>query len=154
MCLIGELSHIKEAIPDIVSLVPLLREAAGYHHYTHHVIFLETICKQIPTLAKNLGKKTFKTVLEDFLDGIFYSLVSSVIIIAWNCKVVNYLVLIASYRVRFEQDCENALTSSAASQCLSHIAAFLGPNILRARVQNYNPGYLKQLESVIYIAPF
>ncbi|KAL0266896.1 UNVERIFIED_CONTAM: hypothetical protein PYX00_009320 [Menopon gallinae] len=123
--LMGELSEIKEALPDIMSLVPLLREAASYHHYAHHVIFLETLCKQIPVLARNLGRKSFKMVLEDFLDAIFYSL-----------------------------GCENSLTSSAATQCLSQIAAFLGPNVLRARVQNYKAEYVKQLESVIYIAPY
>lgn len=72
---VGELSHIKEAHGDIISVVPLLREAARHRHYTHHVIFLETICKQVPVIAKNLGKKTFKTIVEDFFDIIFYSLV-------------------------------------------------------------------------------
>lgn len=74
--MIGELSHIKETHADIITTVPLLKEAANYHHYTHHVIFLETICKQIPVIAKNLGKKAFKTIVEDFFDIVFYSLVS------------------------------------------------------------------------------
>lgn len=37
------------------------------------------------------------------------------------------------------QECENALTSSAASQCLTQLSQFLGPNILRGRVEEYNP---------------
>ncbi|KAK6621052.1 hypothetical protein RUM43_011356 [Polyplax serrata] len=123
--LIGELSHIKEIHNEIISIVPLLKESGRYRHYTHHVVFLETICKQIPFLAKNLGKKVFKNIVEDFFDIIFYSL-----------------------------ECENTLTSSAASQCLGYIASFLGPNILRGKVQSYNPNFTQCLESVIHLSPF
>mgnify|MGYP006989420737 FL=1 len=57
----------------------LLKEAGRYRHYAHHVVFLETICKQIPIFAKNLGKKIFKNIAEDFFDIIFYSLVMIII---------------------------------------------------------------------------
>ncbi|EEB20167.1 hypothetical protein Phum_PHUM604480 [Pediculus humanus corporis] len=123
--LIGELTHIKEIQNDVITVMALLKEAGRYRHYTHHVVFLETICKQIPIFAKNLGKKIFKNIAEDFFDIIFYSL-----------------------------GCENALTSSAASQCLSYMATFLGPNILRGKVQNFNPNLIKYLESVIHLAPY
>lgn len=37
------------------------------------------------------------------------------------------------------QTCDNALTASAASQCLNQLSAFLGPSILRGRVEQFNP---------------
>lgn len=37
------------------------------------------------------------------------------------------------------QECENALTSSASSQCLNQLGTLIGPNILRAKVEQYNP---------------
>lgn len=37
------------------------------------------------------------------------------------------------------QSCDNALTSTAASQCLDALGNFLGPNILRGRIEQYNP---------------
>ena len=37
------------------------------------------------------------------------------------------------------QSCDNALTSTAANQCLEQLSAFLGPNIFRGRVEQYNP---------------
>jgi hypothetical protein len=52
-------------------------EACQYRHYTHHVVFLETVCKQLPLLAKGVGKK-FKSIVEEFLDPVFYALVSEI----------------------------------------------------------------------------
>ena len=40
------------------------------------------------------------------------------------------------------QSCDNALTSSAASQCLNQLSSLLGPSILRGRVEQYNPRYV------------
>ena len=39
------------------------------------------------------------------------------------------------------QTCDNALTSSAASQCLNLLSSMIGPNILRGRVEQFNPRY-------------
>ena len=37
------------------------------------------------------------------------------------------------------QSCDNALTSTAANQCLEQLSVLLGPNIFRGRVEQYNP---------------
>jgi hypothetical protein len=64
----------------------------------------------LPVVAKGLGKRNFKTYLEAFMDPIFHSLTS-----------------------------ENALTSTAAVECVQELAKFLGPSILRGRVELYSP---------------
>lgn len=121
--LVAELSQIPQASPSVVQLMPLLAEAARHRHYVHHVALLETVCKQLPNIVKGVGKRAFRPLLEPFLDSIFYSL-----------------------------SCENALTSSAASQCLNQLSSLLGPSILRARVEQWNPRYLEQLDANLHIA--
>lgn len=74
--LLAELSQIPEAVSSVATALPLVAEACRHRHYTQHMTFLETVCKQLPLLAKGLGKKVFKTVLEDFFEPIFYALVS------------------------------------------------------------------------------
>ena len=37
------------------------------------------------------------------------------------------------------QKCDNALTSTAASECLSQFSTLLGPSILRGRIEMHNP---------------
>uniref|UniRef100_A0A1B6GJM3 TOG domain-containing protein n=1 Tax=Cuerna arida TaxID=1464854 RepID=A0A1B6GJM3_9HEMI len=123
--LLGELSSIPEASKEVLKLLPLLANACQYQHYPQHVVLLETVCKQLPSLAKHLGVRAFKAYLDLFLDPVFRSIES-----------------------------ENALTSSAASQCLNQLSSLIGPNILRARVNNYNPRYLDRLDANIFIAPF
>ncbi|CAN8031412.1 unnamed protein product [Ixodes persulcatus] len=121
--LVAELSQIPQASASVVQCVPTLAEAARHRHYIHHVALLETLCKQLPNIVKGVGKRAFRPLLEPFLDSIFYSL-----------------------------SCENALTSSAASQCLNQLSSLLGPSILRARVEQWNPRYLEQLDANLHIA--
>ncbi|XP_076463710.1 uncharacterized protein LOC143295909 [Babylonia areolata] len=118
--LMAELSHIPSLASPLMKLLPLLSKACTVRHYTHHINFLETVCKQLPNLAKGLGKRQFKMYLEIFLEPIFYSL-----------------------------DSDNALTSTAASQCLTEQSHFLGEGILRGRVEQFDPRYLNQLETCI-----
>ncbi|KAJ4426516.1 hypothetical protein ANN_27330, partial [Periplaneta americana] len=72
--LLSELSQIPDLARSVFTALPLVAEACHYRHYTHHIVFLETVCKQLPVLAKGIGKKTFKPVMEEFLDPIFYAL--------------------------------------------------------------------------------
>nr|KAG5714484.1 hypothetical protein BaRGS_006930 [Batillaria attramentaria] len=112
--LMAELSHIPSLAAPVMKLVPLLAKACTKRHYTHHVNFLETVCKQLPNLAKGLGKRQFKQFLEQFLEPIFYSL-----------------------------ECDSALTSAAASQCLTDLSHFIGEGIMRGRVEQYDPNQVK-----------
>ncbi|KAK7067123.1 hypothetical protein SK128_006222 [Halocaridina rubra] len=122
--LASELAGMQVATQGVIDSLRLMAEAAQHKHYTAHVTLLETLCKTLPHLAKGLTKRIFKSHLHLFLDSIFYAL-----------------------------ECENALTSSAASQCITQLAQFLGPNILRGRVEEHNPSYLKALDAISFTAP-
>ena len=41
----------------------------------------------------------------------------------------------------FLQECDNALTAAAASQCLVELSHFLGEGIMRGRVEQFDPRY-------------
>ncbi|XP_067136446.1 uncharacterized protein [Centruroides vittatus] len=121
--LVAVLSQNTAFSKQIIKFLDLITKAVSYRHYTHHLSLLETLCQQLPNIARGIGKKAFKLHLEKFLDDIFYSLSS-----------------------------ENPLTSSAASQCLNQLSTFLGPSILRARVEQHNPQFLQQLDANSHIA--
>uniref|UniRef100_T1JGS2 TOG domain-containing protein n=1 Tax=Strigamia maritima TaxID=126957 RepID=T1JGS2_STRMM len=108
--LVSELAALPIVKAEMTSLLELMAKAAHIRHYTHHVNLLETLCHQLPTIAEGIGKREFKAHLDLFLEPIFYSL-----------------------------NLENALTSSAASQCLNQLSTLLGPNILRTRVELFQP---------------
>ncbi|XP_038077963.1 uncharacterized protein LOC119745577 [Patiria miniata] len=114
--LLSELSSIQSLSASVGTLLPSVAEATRNQTYAQHVHLLETVCKQLPVIAKNIGKRYFKPNLERFLDSIFYAL-----------------------------SCDNALTSSAASLCLIELGKYLGPNILKGRVEQYNPNYINKL---------
>ncbi|XP_022785332.1 uncharacterized protein LOC111325729 [Stylophora pistillata] len=108
--LVAELSTNSKAHKEVITLLPLVAQAAHYKHYTQHLHLLETVCTQLPFIAKGIGKNQFKRHFELFIDSIFYSLKS-----------------------------DNALTSTAASECLSQFSSLLGPSILRGRIEMHNP---------------
>ncbi|GAB1608917.1 uncharacterized protein LOC115226077, partial [Argonauta hians] len=122
--LVAELATLPSMGGAVEELLPLVASAAGYRHYTQHLYLLETVCKRLPGVAQGLGKRAFKGHLEGFFDPIFYGLT-----------------------------CDSPLTASAASQCLNALSAFLGPSILRGRVELFNPKYLDMLDTNQYIAP-
>ncbi|XP_033114382.1 uncharacterized protein LOC117114802 [Anneissia japonica] len=114
--LLSELSTIKSTEESVVEMLPSVADCGRNHNYTQHVCLLETICKQLPIIAKNIEKRRFKSHLDKFLDPLFYAL-----------------------------SCDSALTSSAASLCLIEIGKYVGPNILKGRVENYNASYVDKL---------
>ncbi|KAH3854922.1 hypothetical protein DPMN_097483 [Dreissena polymorpha] len=116
--LVSDLCQLQKFAAKVAELLPLVAKAASYDHYTHHANMKETLCHRIPHMATGLGKRYFKAYLEIFFDAIFASL-----------------------------DSENSLTSAAASNCLAELANFLGPSILRGRIEQYNPRYLERLQS-------
>ncbi|XP_071164390.1 uncharacterized protein [Mytilus edulis] len=122
--LIAELSNNPSLSALVGQTLPAVAKAVSFQHYPQHVVLLETLCKQLPNIAKGIGKRHFKPHLELFFDSIFYSMT-----------------------------CDSALTSSSASQCLNQLSSFLGPNILKGRVEQYNPAYMDQLIANQFIAP-
>ena len=69
--------ELAEGHPDeIAAVLPLMADAARLRHYEHHFSLLETLWKQLPSIAIALGKKRFKPHLELFLEPLHYSLES------------------------------------------------------------------------------
>ena len=114
--------ELSTAFPEMVSgLLPKMAEAMRHRHYTLHFHLLETMAKLLPVLGKNMGKRYFKPHLERFFDALFYACES-----------------------------DNSPAASVASQdCLKNLAEFLGVNILKGRVEQYNPNYSMLLNQVL-----
>jgi len=117
---IAELSKIKDYQVQVSNLLPLVSDACHHKHYVMHLNFFSTVCGRLAEIGENVDKKNFKPYLENFFDMIFYSL-----------------------------ECENGLAVSAAEECLKSLSKLLGPNILRGRVENYNPGFIAVHERVL-----
>jgi len=123
--LICELSNIVALAQPLSDLLPSVEEAARHRHYTMHYHFLETLAKVLPGIGKALGKRFFKPHIERFFDPLFYA-----------------------------SENENYMAASTASQdCFRLLADFLGINILRGRVEQYNPNYSRQLEAILQNSP-
>ena len=117
--LLSELSNISHALKHVVESISHLIEAVKFRHYTHHLNFFESVNKVLPNIAKSIGKQAFKQYLEGFLDMLFYSLSS-----------------------------ENALSKVAANECAEFFITFLGLNIVKGRIENYNPSYIPIFEQI------
>lgn len=117
--LVRELSALKEAAPHLDVLLLLVAKAAEHRHYVQHHSFLESVFKQMPSIARNMGKRKFKCHLAAFLDPLFYALKS-----------------------------DNALAQSAAVDSVLQLSTLLGRMIFRGRVEQHNPAYLQALDHV------
>ena len=118
--LVGELSLVKLAHPAVEQLLPLVAQATRHKHYVHHFNFLEAVMRQLPRVAKNLGKRVFKKYIESYFDAIFYSL-----------------------------DSKNALLQSAVTECLQQLTILLGKMIMRGRIEQYNTKYLALFDNLL-----
>lgn len=93
----------------VEACLPVLAESARARHYPQYLGYLETVLKQLPVVAKSLGKATFKRHLEGFLDPIFHSL-----------------------------SCDSALVKTAGVQCLSMLTQQIGRMIMRGRIEQHD----------------
>jgi len=73
--LLSELSTVPAANSAVTAALPVLSEVCSLKHYSSHLVFLETVCKHLPTIAKGVGRKNFKLHLDSFFKPIFYALV-------------------------------------------------------------------------------
>lgn len=115
--LISELSQFFPS--EITPVLPLIVKALSYKHFPQHLVFLETVCKQLPKIANRIGKRSFKMHLEIFFDHIFRAI-----------------------------SCDVQLTVAAGEECLIQLGKFLGFGILRGRIENYNPNYLQAFDRI------
>ena len=120
--LVCELTNLEIGRDKIIksNIMIKVADACRCRHYVSHYFFLETVLKTLPIIGKNLGKRTIKIYLEEFLDHIFYA-----------------------------AECENALASTAAYRCIKEFCVLLGPNIMRGRIKQFNSKYLNILDDAI-----
>ena len=52
LCLMCELSRVPPCVNDVAKLLPCLAAAANHKHYSHHVFFLQSVCKQVVELCQ------------------------------------------------------------------------------------------------------
>ncbi|CAL8126350.1 unnamed protein product [Orchesella dallaii] len=115
--LIGDISPISECQSYLSSLIPKIIKAAQARSFAQHVVLLETMCKIVPPLAKGIGKKPFKEFLALFFEPIFYSIES-----------------------------ETPQTAAAGKLCLQQLASMFGPNILKSRIEQFDPRFVQYME--------
>lgn len=118
--LFAELTSVTDFHAKLHPMVSKISQACHKRHYTLHLSFIETVLKRLPDIAERLGKRFFKPYLEDFMDTIFYAFGS-----------------------------ENALARVASEHCLAYLSQWLGPNILRGRVEQVDPKYLDHLDQAL-----
>ncbi|KAI7841245.1 hypothetical protein COHA_005082 [Chlorella ohadii] len=103
--MLRELSAVAPtAVPEFL---PALAELARLQHFAHAANLHETIWKQLPVIAENVGKKVFKPYLEDFLGPLFRSLT-----------------------------CGHRLCEAAAGRCIGALRDLIGPNIFAGRLSD------------------
>eukprot|EP00123_Amoebidium_parasiticum_P008862 comp19068_c0_seq1/m.21543 comp19068_c0_seq1/g.21543 ORF comp19068_c0_seq1/g.21543 comp19068_c0_seq1/m.21543 type:complete len:696 (-) comp19068_c0_seq1:466-2553(-) len=102
-------THPKEIGP----LLPVLAGLGHFRHYSHHTHLLQTMWKQLPVVAKALGKRPFKQYLEEFFEPLVYTL-----------------------------QCGNRLAGDAAGECVLELCTFLGRSIYVGRLEAANPSYV------------
>lgn len=118
--LVAELSQSPAFHQLVLHSLPSVARAATCRHYSQHVQLISTVCYSLVRIAHALGKRSFKTHLELFIDTIFYAV-----------------------------NCDNRLTADCAVSCVQNLSKFLGAGIFRGRVQLHNPRYLDTLDRVV-----
>ena len=119
LCELSNIEFCREKLTKL-NLLQDVANACRFRHYVSHYFFLQTVLKTFPLVGQNLGKRVLKMYLEEFLDHIFYS-----------------------------AECENALASSAAYDCLKKLSDLLGPNIMRGRVEQSHSRYITILDDAL-----
>ncbi|XP_065844840.1 uncharacterized protein [Oscarella lobularis] len=120
--LVAELSRLPLATQDVLNALPVLADSCNARHYQQHFSFLETTWKQLPRIAKGVQKRNFKRYLEHFFPSLFYSL-----------------------------DCSVPLTCVAAKDCFAALKTFVGENILRGRIEQYDPRMLEKVSNAFLL---
>ena len=110
--LIGTTEEILPPPDDV--LLPLMQEMADVcrlKHFAHADDMRTTLFRQLPSMARALGKQRFKTLyLQMFIDVMMNSMESAT---------------------------ESALSQHAAGQCAEELGELVGPTIFRGRLDDY-----------------
>ena len=100
------LRELSSVAPDeVVSFLPELADISRLTHFSHCLNLQETLWKCLPVIARNVGKKKFKPLLNDFLEPMFRGLT-----------------------------CGQRLCESAAGQCIGAMRDLIGPGVFEGRL--------------------
>ena len=115
------LREISEKFPEqVCALLPTLADVLRFTEYPDHVYLLETTWKTLPLIAQRVGKKNFKKSFQEFLRPLHYSL-----------------------------KCNNQLARASAELFTHAMAKFLGPSILRGRIEQEDSMMVDDFERVL-----
>ncbi|KAG0607263.1 hypothetical protein M758_8G014500 [Ceratodon purpureus] len=102
------LRELSAVAPDrAAKFLPVLAQLAQSSGYVQYHSLMETLYRLLPSIAQNLGKRTFKPHLELFIDPLFSALT-----------------------------CGQRLSENASGFCVSKLIEFIGPNIFKARLDS------------------
>eukprot|EP00039_Didymoeca_costata_P003973 m.70800 g.70800 ORF g.70800 m.70800 type:complete len:669 (+) comp12166_c0_seq1:27-2033(+) len=104
----------------ICEMLPTVADICRNRAYPEHVYLLETIWKQLSPIMMRIGKRDFKKHLQPLLEPLHYSL-----------------------------GCERSLLRVAAETYASHLAQFLGPSILRGRVEMEDTTFVDRFNHIL-----
>lgn len=111
--MVAEVSAIR---PELAGpLLPTVADVAMQRHYKHHAVMFETVWRQVPVIARNMGARAFKPFLDELLDPLFVAL-----------------------------RCGNRLAMNAAGEAAGFFAAFVGPAVFLARLTDTQRRELEQ----------
>lgn len=91
----------------VAAFLPTLAEISRLCHFSHCLTLQENIWKQLPIIARNIGKKAFKPHLEAFLQPMFRGV-----------------------------ECGHRLCEAAAGRCIGDLRDIIGPNIFAGRLDD------------------
>lgn len=108
----------------VIEQLPMLAEVAREHDFADHVHLLETIWNQLTVVADKIGKKKFKSHLQQFIPSLHYTL-----------------------------QCENNLARVAGEMFTSHVSKLIGPTIFKSRVEQEDPRWCETFNRIIDAPP-
>ncbi|KAL2622568.1 hypothetical protein R1flu_002773 [Riccia fluitans] len=103
------LRELSKVAPErAVEFLPVLAKLTQCPGFQQNQFLLETLFRLLPLIAQNVGKKHFKPYLESYINPLFSALTSG-----------------------------QRLAESASGTCISKLMTFVGPNVFKARLDEF-----------------
>ncbi|KAG6555724.1 hypothetical protein Mapa_002962 [Marchantia paleacea] len=103
------LRELSKVAPDrAAEFLPILAKLTQCSGFQQNQFLLETLYRLLPFIAQNVGKKQFKPCLESYISPLFSALTSG-----------------------------QRLAETASGTCISKLMTFVGPNVFKARLDEF-----------------
>ncbi|KAL3698941.1 hypothetical protein R1sor_016963 [Riccia sorocarpa] len=103
------LRELSKVAPErAVEFLPVLAKLTQCPGFQQNQFLLETLYRLLPSIAQNVGKKQFKPCLESYINPLFAALTSG-----------------------------QRLAESASGTCISKLMMFVGPNVFKGRLDEF-----------------